>query len=340
MLGLAPPLKPGGPFDGAGRGRAWPLLSGERGHYELAAGRDPLPGLRLMAEMVGRCGLIPEQVWDETTSPRPWLKLGQPTGSAMPLVWAHAEFVKLAASRELGRPFDRPQAVWQRYRGRRPAPSEALWSPRAPIAQIRGGHKLWLCLSRPARVITESTAGKRRAMPRPCETGWRCTSSLCPRASWRPGRGSTSPSSGWIAAHGKARITTYTCARKMPRGLRAGGSEPSVVTSAGGPQKQHQLSAPLIEGLVLPDPDDRPSSTDRNAHSGAALESRTARFEDRSAPTADIPRHPRRVAPAPQTYPSAARTRPATTRTPLGAARQTANADSTEQPIATQNASV
>ncbi len=30
-------------FDGTGTGGAWPLLTGERGHYELAAGNDPLP---------------------------------------------------------------------------------------------------------------------------------------------------------------------------------------------------------------------------------------------------------------------------------------------------------
>jgi glucoamylase len=142
----------GSPFDGTGRGRAWPLLSGERGHFELAAGRDPLPYLAAMAAMVGRCGLIPEQIWDEPSSPRPWLKLGRPTGAAMPLVWAHAEFVKLAASRELGRPFDRPEAVWRRYGGRRPVLTEALWSPRTPIAQMPTGHRLWLCVARPARV--------------------------------------------------------------------------------------------------------------------------------------------------------------------------------------------
>ena len=142
----------GSPFDGAGRGRAWPLLGGERGHYELAAGHDPLPYLQAMAGMVGRCGLIPEQVWDDASSPRAWLVLGKPTGSAMPLVWAHAEFVKLAASRALGRPFDRPEAVWRRYAGRRPTPAGALWSPRAPMTQMRAGQDLWLCLPRPARV--------------------------------------------------------------------------------------------------------------------------------------------------------------------------------------------
>jgi glucoamylase len=33
----------GSAYDGAGEGRCWPILTGERGHYELAAGRDPMP---------------------------------------------------------------------------------------------------------------------------------------------------------------------------------------------------------------------------------------------------------------------------------------------------------
>jgi glucoamylase len=143
----------GRPFDGAGVGRAWPLLTGERGHYELAAGRDPLPFIIAMGTMVGRCGLMPEQVWDAaairgTSSLEP----GQPTGSAMPLVWAHAEFIKLVASRALGRAFDRPEALWQRYAGRRPVPEHALWSPRFPITRIRAGQALWVCLPQRARV--------------------------------------------------------------------------------------------------------------------------------------------------------------------------------------------
>jgi glucoamylase len=161
----------GSPFDGAGRGRAWPLLGGERGHYELAAGRDPLPFLHSMAAMVGRCGLIPEQIWDDASSPRPPLTLGKPTGSAMPLVWAHAEFVKLAASRTLGRPFDRPEAVWQRYGGKRPAPTDALWSPHAPRAQMRTGQTLWLCLPRPARVHHGIDGWQLRADSDPVENG-------------------------------------------------------------------------------------------------------------------------------------------------------------------------
>jgi len=142
----------GRPFDGTGRGRAWPLLTGERGHYELAAGRDPLPYLRAMNAMAGRCGLIPEQIWDGPSLPERFLERGRPTGAVMPLVWAHAEFIKLVASRSLGRPFDRPEALWQRYGGKRPAPAYAIWSSRLPIATIRAGQVLRVCVTAPARI--------------------------------------------------------------------------------------------------------------------------------------------------------------------------------------------
>jgi len=142
----------GSPFSGTGRGRAWPLLTGERGHYELAAGRDPLPYLQAMAAMTGRCGLIPEQVWDTDSIAERSLWPGKPTGSAMPLVWAHAEFVKLVASRALQRPFDRPESVWRRYGGRAPQSTHAIWSPRFPLARLRAGQTLCLLLTRPARV--------------------------------------------------------------------------------------------------------------------------------------------------------------------------------------------
>jgi glucoamylase len=142
----------GAPFAGAGQGRAWPLLTGERGHYELAAGRDALPYLEAMHAMSGRCGLIPEQVWDADALPGRLLWPGKPTGSAMPLVWAHAEFVKLAFSRALARPYDRPQWVWERYRGRRPRAAQAFWTPAFPLATLHEGQTLTVCLPDPARV--------------------------------------------------------------------------------------------------------------------------------------------------------------------------------------------
>ena len=131
--------KDGAPFDGVGHGRAWPLLTGERGHYELAAGNDPLPYLVAMTAMSGAGGMIPEQVWDSAPIPAHGLYPGQPSGSAMPLVWAHAEYIKLLVSRQLGYPYDRPQAAWERYQGNRPGIQHDIWLPQAPIQQIGVG---------------------------------------------------------------------------------------------------------------------------------------------------------------------------------------------------------
>jgi glucoamylase len=95
----------GRPFDGTGIGRLWPLLTGERAHYELAAGRKAEAErlLRAMASFANAGGLLPEQVWDVEDIPERGLYLGRPTGSATPLVWAHAEYVKLRRSLHDGR---------------------------------------------------------------------------------------------------------------------------------------------------------------------------------------------------------------------------------------------
>lgn len=76
----------GGPFLNWGKGRVWPLLTGERGHYELAAGHDVQPYIRAMEGLASDTGLLPEQSWDEADRPEAELWLGRPTGSAMPLV--------------------------------------------------------------------------------------------------------------------------------------------------------------------------------------------------------------------------------------------------------------
>ena len=142
----------GSAYDGTGRGRGWPLLTGERGHYELAAGRDPLPYLEAMTAMASPGGMLPEQVWDADPIASRRLEPGRPAGSAMPLVWAHAEFIKLLISRHLGQPVDRPRAVWRRYRGRRPAARYAFWWPHAPINAFQTGARLAVALPRSAIV--------------------------------------------------------------------------------------------------------------------------------------------------------------------------------------------
>jgi len=107
----------GAPFDGTGIGRGWPLLTGERAHYELAAGRIA-EAKRLLAAMesfANEGGLISEQVWDAADIPERELYAGRPSGSAMPLVWAHAECVRLQRSLQDGKLFDLPPQTVQRY---------------------------------------------------------------------------------------------------------------------------------------------------------------------------------------------------------------------------------
>ena len=139
-------------FDGTGIGRGWPLLTGERGHFELCAGRDPLPLLEAMTAMASPGGMIPEQVWDTDPIADRHLYLGRPSGSAMPLAWAHAEFVKLLVSRQTGHPQDRPRAIWERYAGRIPAARYDFWWPHAAIVSRRPDACLAIALPQPAIV--------------------------------------------------------------------------------------------------------------------------------------------------------------------------------------------
>lgn len=143
----------GRPFDGTGRGRPWPLLAGERGHYELANKNDPWYLLQTMAKSASKAGMLPEQIWDAEDIPERGLSAFQPTGSAMPLAWAHAEFIKLAASRAYGHPIDRPSPVWRRYQGKRPDSSLRFWTLSTPINQIRNGCRLKVLLPKPATML-------------------------------------------------------------------------------------------------------------------------------------------------------------------------------------------
>jgi glucoamylase len=100
-----------------GRGRAWPLLIGERAHYELLRGdvERAKELCRAMARYATDSGLIPEQVWDADDVPKRHLCRGRPTGSVCPLLWAHGEYVKLRRSIRDRRVFDGPPQTFTRY---------------------------------------------------------------------------------------------------------------------------------------------------------------------------------------------------------------------------------
>ena len=107
----------GSPFNGTGIGRPWPLLTGERAHYEIAAGNYTYAKklLKTLENYANEIGLFPEQVWDSEDIPELDLYQGKASGSAMPLVWAHAEYIKLCVSLKNKRIFDMPVQTEQRY---------------------------------------------------------------------------------------------------------------------------------------------------------------------------------------------------------------------------------
>ena len=107
--------KDGGPFIHFGQGRAWPILVGERAHYELAAGGDVQSLLKAMENFASIGGMMPEEVWDYNDMPEEGMYCGRSAGSAQPLVWAHAEYLKLLRSVADGQVFDRISVVAERY---------------------------------------------------------------------------------------------------------------------------------------------------------------------------------------------------------------------------------
>jgi glucoamylase len=99
-----------------GKGRLWPILTAERGMYELAKTKNPDVGrtyLNTLRAFADENGFIPEQVWDLNA---PYGKTpGTTTGSVQPLNWAMGEYITLLASIAEGRALGIPDVVAARY---------------------------------------------------------------------------------------------------------------------------------------------------------------------------------------------------------------------------------
>ena len=132
----------GGSFEGWGQGRAWPLLTGERAHYEFAAGRDVRKLIRTLERFAFRGRMLPEQVWDGPDVKSAGMYFGQPAGSAMPLMWAHAEYVKLLRSVVDGRVFDLIPVVAERYLKKRGRKDLEVWKPARQVREVAAGQVL------------------------------------------------------------------------------------------------------------------------------------------------------------------------------------------------------
>ena len=143
----------GGPWAGLGHGigRPWPVLAGERGQYEAAAGNIPADLVRALECFAGPALVLPEQIWDGDARPERNLRPGSATGSAAPLGWAHAEYLKLLASVAQGRPVDLLASVAGRYRTPPHEPA-FIWSRAHPIGVFGHGRKVKVQLPEPATV--------------------------------------------------------------------------------------------------------------------------------------------------------------------------------------------
>lgn len=150
----------GAPFDGTGTGRPWPLLVGERAHYELAAGRRGRAAslLETFEASAGVGGLLPEQVWDGLDLADRELRHGGPSGSAMPLVWAHSEHIKLLRSLSDGAVFDMPPQGVKRYIRDKTVSPLRTWRFNNKIRTIPAGKLLRVEL--PARGVVHWTSDK------------------------------------------------------------------------------------------------------------------------------------------------------------------------------------
>lgn len=145
----------GKPFNGTGIGRPWPLLTGERAHYEVAAGNYSYAAelLKTIENFATETGMIPEQIWDSADIPELELFYGKPTGSAMPLAWAHAEYLKLCRSIKAKQIFDMPNQTKERYlSGKKNDSNIFIWHFNNNYKYIPKGKTLRIHCTAPATV--------------------------------------------------------------------------------------------------------------------------------------------------------------------------------------------
>jgi len=140
----------GKPFDGIGIGRPWPLLTGERAHYEIAAGNYAYAEelLKTFENYANESGLFPEQIWDAEDIPELHLFTGKPSGGAMPLVWAHSEYIKLCRSLKSKKIFDMPLQTKDRYLIQKKVSNIVIWNFKTQYKYIPKGKILRIeCLT-------------------------------------------------------------------------------------------------------------------------------------------------------------------------------------------------
>ncbi|MGB3695391.1 MAG: glycoside hydrolase family 15 protein [Spirulinaceae cyanobacterium] len=149
----------GSAFNNIGVGRLWPLLTGERGHYELAAGKDVSSYIKTIEGLASETGLLPEQVWDSEDIPEAHMYLGKPTGSAMPLMWSHAEYIKLLRSAFDNQVFDLIPEVAQRYCNGSNCHNLEIWQPTHQATSVQPNYTLRIQAAHPFKLKWSTDEG-------------------------------------------------------------------------------------------------------------------------------------------------------------------------------------
>lgn len=194
----------GWPANNANRfGRIWPVLSGERGEYELANNRSAAIYLKSMADAQNDGRFIPEQIWDRKDIH--CFDFVKSTGSAAPLNWAEGEYLRLAQSIDLGYNYETPSVVKAFYRSAGPIMSES-----GKCIDVQGGIssdgtpiQLWTCNGTGAQNLKWSSAdGTLQVLDKCLDTGGSslqllsCNGSDTQKWRWRRQNRLVNPKSG------------------------------------------------------------------------------------------------------------------------------------------------
>jgi glucoamylase len=142
----------GSPWDGSGRGRPWPVLTGERARHFFSMGLPAAEMVRSLEGFAGQGLMLPEQVWDAADIPARGLQLGRPNGSATPLGWAHAEYLELLTTIALAGFPDIVLPARRRYTEGPVHEPAFVWSHKHQITRLAAGRRLRVQLPRPGAV--------------------------------------------------------------------------------------------------------------------------------------------------------------------------------------------
>src|SRR5437867_9934106 len=114
-----------------------------------------LPAYELIKSLEGFAGkglALAEQLWDGPDTPRRGLQFGEPTGSACPLGWAHAEYLELLVTIALAGFPDIVMPARRRYTEGSQQEPAFVWSHKHQITRIAAGRRLRVQLPRPGAV--------------------------------------------------------------------------------------------------------------------------------------------------------------------------------------------